>query len=127
MNENGHKHLALEDTISLIGELEHLRRHALRAATAQPDATEAFFYMVKAAQAQRIRRTLQAKLGKIADEDWCLVKCAAAVKQLNYELMQGDAELFKDIEDLTDSVLSRGLGKDMTGCKACKEDKEMVP
>lgn len=126
MDNDSHTHLALEDTLSLIGELQHLRRHALRSAHASKEQEDKFFHLVTAARAQRLRRQVQSKLGEIATEDWCGLKSAQAIRQLNYELMSGDEELFNELESLVDSVNSHALKQDMTGCKACSSDKGMV-
>lgn len=121
-----HDHLALEDTLNLLGELQHARRHCLRSAQVATDAEDKFFYLVKASQAQRIRRALQAKLGDIDKTDWCLLKCSAAIKQLNYETMSGDTELFKELEDLADGLSSHALKRDMTDCEACAVDAKLA-
>lgn len=123
MKEENHTHLALEDTLMLLGELEHGRRHALRSARVVPAQEDKFFWLVTAARYQQARRKVQAKLGDIAVEDWCAVKVAQSVRQLNYELMSGDEELFNELEELTDSVNSHALKQDMTGCKSCAADK----
>lgn len=117
-----HEHLALEDTLSLLGELEHQRRHNLRSYYAATDQSDKFFHLTTAARAQRLRRQVQSKLGSIDAEDWCALKSAQAIRQLNYELMSGDEELFNELESFVDSLNSHALKQDMSGCKACKTD-----
>lgn len=121
-----HSKLNLEDRLALLSELEHLRRHALRSAQATKDTEDEFFHLVTAASAQRLRREVEAKLGDISDPDWCELKSAQAIRQLNYETMEGDQQLFTALEELVDSVNSHALKQDMSGCKACKSDKGMI-
>lgn len=121
--ETDHQRLHLEDRIALVSELEHLRRHALRSAYATKDTEDEFFHLVTASTAQRLRREVESKLGEIKTPDWCQLKSAAAIRQLNYETMQGDTPLFRALEELVDSVASHALGQDMSGCAACREDK----
>lgn len=121
-----HSKLNLEDRLALLSELEHLRRHALRSAHATKDTEDEFFHLVTAASAQRLRREVEAKLGDISDPDWCELKSAQAIRQLNYETMEGDQQLFTALEELVDSVNSHALKQDMSGCQACKSDKGMI-
>lgn len=122
MNDDQHNHLVLEDTLALLGELEHARRHCLRSAKVATSEEDKFFYLVKASQAQRLRRMLQTTLGDIDKTDWCLLKCSASIKQLSYETMNGDMELFSELEDLTDGLSGHALKRDMTDCEACIQD-----
>lgn len=123
-NKIDHKLLAVEDKLWLVGEFEHQRRHNLRSARVATDKTAKLYYYVKAEQALRIRRKIQAKLGEINELDWCLLKSATAIKQLNYETFDGDMELFEEIEEFCDSQSSHALGLDLTGCAACAADME---
>ena len=126
MNNDAHKHLALEDTLALIGELEHARRHNLRSYYSATEQEDKFFYLVTAAQAQRLRRKVQGKLGNIDTEDWCILKSAQAIRQLNYELMEGDEGLFNDLESFVDSINTHALKQDMSGCRACQDDRNEI-
>lgn len=119
-----HEHLALEDTLNLVGELEHSRRHNLRSYYAVKDTEHKFHHLVSAAQAQTLRRKVQTKLPDITEDDWCTVKSASAIRQLNYELMSGDEELFKELEAFVDSQYTHALKQDMSGCQACRDDVE---
>lgn len=121
-----HEHLALEDTLSLLGELEHARYHALRSAHVAEKKEDKMHYLVTAARAQRARRKVQAKLEEIGETDWCLVKSGQRLRQLNYELMDGDTETFNELEELVDSINSHALHQDMSGCKSCSADKDAV-
>lgn len=126
MEDDKHSHLALEDALSLIGELEHQRRHNLRSYYSATEQEDKFFHLVSAAQAQRLRRRVQANVGQIDTEDWCILKSAQAIRQLNYEIMEGDEELFNELESFVDSINSHALKQDMSGCKACSADATSV-
>lgn len=119
-----HDQLKLADKITAVGELEHLRRHLIRAAITTTDDTRAFFYLVKAHRAEALRRQLQHSLPEVAEEDWCIVKSCATIKQLNAETLEEDKELYKEIEDLADDCLSKAYNVDFHSCKACKDDKD---
>lgn len=115
----------LEDTLHLLGELEHERRHALRAARiahTKDDSKSQLFWLVTAKRCQDLRRKIQHKLPIEVVEDWCPLKSAQAIKQLNYETMSGDIELFNELEELVDSINTQVLGQDMTSCESCKTD-----
>lgn len=121
-----HTKLNLEDRLALISELEHLRRHALRSAYATKNTEDEFFHLVTASTAQRLRRKIEGELGEIATPDWCELKSAQAIRQLNYETMEGDSSLFRELEELVDSVNTHTLKQNMSGCQACEEDKAMI-
>lgn len=119
-----HDLLSLTDRISLIGELEHIRRHALRSAKVAKDKDK-LFYEVTALQAQKLRREYQAKYLDCDEKDWCLAKSAATLKQLTYELAL-DANDLQDMENLTDNILSHAYNVDLTGCESCSNDQEQA-
>lgn len=121
-----HKRLAVEDKLWILGELEHQRRHCLRSARVTTEKEVKLHYYVKAEQAQRLRRKVQATLGDIDELDWCVVKSAMALKQLNYETFGGDMELFEELEEYCDSQTSHAFGLDLTGCSACVADQDSV-
>lgn len=124
-----HEQLETEDTLHLVEELEHERRHSLRAARiahSKEDKEEEMFWLVTAARCKRLRRQVQTKVGDVAEESWCPLKSAQAIRQLNYETMNGDIETFNELEELVDSINSHVLKQDLTGCQACAVDKEMV-
>lgn len=115
----------IADQISLISELEHLQRHLLRSAVSPNiDDEERIWYAVNAKRAKDIRRAYMKKhFADMPDELWCAGKCTAAIRQLNYETFTGDIDELKEIDALVDSVWSKITGQDMTGCKACSDDK----
>lgn len=111
------------DVLWLLGELEHERKHALRAARVfdNVEKDKSFKNIVRAGQAQTMRREIQ-NFFDISEEEWCQVKVAMIIKQLAYETFEGNIELFKKLEDFTDDILSDALNEDFRGCKSCKED-----
>lgn len=121
-----HKQLALADKISLLGELEHARHHLLRSAHVAEEQEKKFYYLVKAKQAQDLRRRVQEKWLATDELDWCLIKSSARLKWLNEEVAHDDLELFSELESFADDILGHGLGKDLSGCHSCAEDKDSV-
>lgn len=126
--EFDHKKAGVADKIALIGELEHARYHALRSAVAtwnEEDNSRAVGYLIKASQARQLRRAYMKKhFGEIDDPDWCLCKSAARIRQLAYEVCEGDAEELRDLDDFVDGVFEGALGIDLSDCVACKEDRD---
>lgn len=114
------------DQIALISELEHLQRHLLRSMISPNiDEEERIWYAVNAKRAKDIRRAYMKKhFPDMLDELWCAGKCAASIRQLNYETFTGDIEEAEEIDALVDSIWSKITGEDMTGCKACADDKK---
>lgn len=117
-----HEILSLADKITLLSELEHLRRHCIRSAHVTEEDDKKFYYQVKAKQLQDLRRKVQDKWLKTDELDWCIVKSSATLKQLNNEILMEDLELFSDIERVADDLLGTALGEDLSGCKSCLED-----
>lgn len=116
----------ISDKILAIGELEHIYRHALRSMVSPniPDE-ERIWYAVLAKQTKEARRKFMSEnFGDIPDELWCLAKASASLRQLSYESFDGNMESVKSIDALVDSIWSKITGEDMTGCKACTEDKK---
>lgn len=114
------------DIIALIGELEHARRHALRSvvtAISEEDDDRAFEYQVFASKAQRLRRSLtEQTFPEVGEKDWCLIKCAACLRQLNYETFTDHTGFLEEIDGLVDEILELATGEDLSGCAACRED-----
>lgn len=120
-----HDKAGISDKIALIGEIEHLRRHALRSAISTNGTEEEFNYLILAKQAQDLRREyMQKQFPEIKDSDWCLCKTAACLRQLSYELFSGDSETLKTIDNIVDDIWGRALKKDLSDCEACKADRE---
>lgn len=116
------------DVIALIGELEHTRRHALRAsvtASNEEDEEKAFSYQMFANKAQRLRRELTEKNFPDLDEkNWCLVKCAACLRQISYETFTDDTKTLSEIDGLVDEILELATGEDLSGCATCRDDRK---
>lgn len=121
-----HDKLALSDKITLLSELEHERHHLLRSAHVAEAKDKKFWYLVKAKQAQDLRRKVQEKWLKTDELDWCLIKSSARLKWLNEEVAHEDLELFSEIESFADDILGHGLGEDLSQCKSCQEDMSEV-
>ena len=59
----------------------------------------------------------------ISDQDWCLCKAAASLRQLAYETANADIETLKEIDTLVDDIWEAATGEDLSDCVACKDDK----
>lgn len=116
------------DVVALLGELEHTRRHALRAsvtASNEENEEKAFSYQMFANKAQRLRRELtEQNFPDLDEKDWCLVKCAACLRQINYETFTGNTEALTEIDSLVDEILELATGEDLSGCATCRDDRE---
>lgn len=119
---------ATSDRIAIIGELEHVRRHALRAAASawrEEDDSESTRYLILAKSAQTLRRDyMREHFSELKDTDWCLCKAAACLRQLAYEVCEGNVLELKEIDDFVDEIWGAALGKDLSDCVACREDRE---
>lgn len=122
-----HSKASIADKIRLIGELEHIRAHALRSAASvlgEEDDSEAVKYLILAKRAQTIRRNyMRDHFGDIKDTDWCLCKAAACLRQILYEVNDGWPQELKEIDDFVDEIWGQALGMDLSDCIACKEDR----
>lgn len=112
----------ISDGIALIGELEHIRRHALRSAQLSAGTDDEIFYQVTAKRAQELRREYMAKHFNAPEKLHCLGKCSAAVRQLAYETDTGDAEYLHRVDELVDSIWGKITGEDLSGCESCRQD-----
>ena len=125
-----HSKAGVADKIRLISELEHARAHALRSAVAsweESDDSEFTRYLLIAKRAQTLRREyMQKHFGELKDTDWCLCKSAACIRQIAYEVCEGDEEELKELDDFVDEIWGGALGMDLSECIACKEDRDMV-
>ena len=123
-----HSKASVADKISLISELEHGRRHCVRAAASawrEEDDSESVQYLLWAKRFQTLRRDYMKKhFSDFKETDWCLIKVCAELRSLVYEVCEGDVEELKEFEDLIDEITGKALGMDMSSCLACREDKE---
>lgn len=124
-----HDKASVSDKIRLIGELEHIRAHALRSAASvwrEEDDSEAVKYLVIAKRAQTLRREyMKNHFNEIKDTDWCLCKSAACLRQVLYEVNNGWSEELKELDDFVDEIWGQALDMDLSDCVACKEDREV--
>ena len=132
-----HSKASVSDKIALISELEHCRRHALRAAASAlgeerddsefTEREESTRYLIIAKQAQTLRREYMRKhFGELKDTDWCLCKSAACLRQIAYEVCGGDVEELREIDDFVDEIWGQALDMDLSECIACRSDREAV-
>ena len=69
---------------------------------------------------------MQKHFGELKDTDWCLCKAAACLRQIAYEVCEGDTIELKEIDDFVDEIWGGALGMDLSACIACKEDRDMI-
>ena len=125
-----HDKASVSDKIRLVGELEHIRAHALRSAASvwrEEDDSDSVRYLVLAKRAQSLRRDyMKNHFGEIKDTDWCLCKAAACLRQILYEVNDGWPEELKEIDDFVDEIWGSALGMDLSDCQVCHEDRNAV-
>ena len=126
-----HTKASVADKIALLGELEHIRAHALRSAVSvydeESDDSDWVKYAIIAKQAREIRRLYQKKhLPEVSEYDWCLVKAASRARQLAYEVQEDDYGMLKIIDDFLDEILGGAFNMDLSDCQSCREDSEEV-
>ena len=122
-----HAKAGTSDRIAVIGEMEHLRRHALRSAIvadSEEKGEEAFKFLVWAKALQDMRREyMQMHFAKIDNKYWCMCKSAACLRQLIYEVDGDTLSLLRDVDNLVDDIWGTALGEDLSDCEACKSDR----
>ena len=64
--------------------------------------------------------------GELKDSDWCLCKSAACIRQIAYEVAEGDDLELKELDDFVDEIWGTALGMDLSDCAVCKEDRNAV-
>jgi len=123
-----HAKAGVGDRITTVGEMEHLRRHALRSAVSSEEGSElAFNCLVWAKQLQDMRREYMRKhFGEIDDKLWCMCKSAACLRQLAYEVDGDDANFLKEVDNLVDDIWGTAVNKDLSDCESCRADREEV-
>ena len=126
-----HAKSSVADKIALLSELEHARRHALRAAASalqeESDDSDSTRYLILAKRAQELRRDYMNKhFGELKDTDWCLCKSAACLRQLAYEVCESDAVELRELDDFVDEIWGEALNMDLSDCVACKEDRSTL-
>lgn len=123
-----HAKAGVGDRIATVGEMEHLRRHALRSAISLEEGNEsAFSYLVWAKTLQDMRREYMRKhFGEIDDKLWCMCKSAACLRQLAYEVDGDDVNFLKEVDNLVDDIWGTAINKDLSDCESCRADREEV-
>ena len=125
-----HGKASIADKIRLIGELEHGRAHCLRSAASvwrEEDDSESIQYLLWAKRFQEIRREYMRKhFSDLEESDWCLVKVCASIRQLVYEVCEGDIDELKELEDLVDEITGKAFKRDMSSCVVCRDDRNAV-
>lgn len=124
-----HAKASASDRISLVSEMEHARRHALRSAivlSIEEKPEEAFKFLVWAKTLQDMRRAYMGKhFANIDTKHWCLCKSTACLRQLAYEVEGDDIELLREVDNLVDEIWGDALGEDLSDCDVCIYDKNM--
>lgn len=122
-----HAKAGTSDRIAVIGEMEHLRRHALRSAIvadSEGKDEEAFRFLVWAKTLQDMRREyMQMHFAKIDSKYWCMCKSAACLRQLAYEVDGGDKDFLREVDNIVDDIWGVALDEDLSDCEACKSDR----
>lgn len=123
MSDVNHKKLSITDTLSAVGEFEHLRRHILRSVQFMDDNDAKLFWVVEANKIQDFRREYMKKYFPVDEKFWCIVKSCATLRQELYETTNGDVDELKKYDTLIDEIMSEIMGEDLSGCEACKQDQ----
>ena len=123
--EIDHESKTISDRITVLGELEHIRYHALKSASVKMEDEDAeIFFQTVARMALDFRRAYMKKhFPNIPDELWCLGKAAEIARQRVYEADEGDTEDLKEVDAIWATVWGKISGRDLSGCSVCKEDK----
>lgn len=110
------------DSIALIGELEHIVRHARRnlALEGLTDGDRAFYAEVSRRATNLRRRYMAERFPDCPAELWCLGKATASLRQLTYEVPLNP----KEFDELVDMVWGKITDQDLSGCVDCMNDKK---
>ncbi len=91
----------------------------------ESDDSDSARYLILAKRAQELRREYMRKhFGELKDTDWCLCKSAACIRQIAYEVCEGDAEELRELDDFVDEIWGAALGMDLSDCVSCVDDRE---
>lgn len=122
MDNSTHEKFSITDTLALVGELEHLRRHIIRSVQYMNDDDSKLFWLVQADRCQRLRRDYMKKYFPVDEKYWCIVKACATLRQMLYETFSKDVEELKDVDGMIDEIMTEVLGVNTSGCEACRQD-----
>ena len=122
--EIDHESKTISDKITVLGEVEHIRYHALKSAGVKmEDEEDEIFFQTVARMALDFRRKYQKKhFPDIPDELWCLGKAVETARQRVYEADEGDTEDLKEIDAIWATIWGRITGRDLSGCVSCADD-----
>lgn len=122
-----HAKAGTSDRISIVGELCHSRRHAIRSAIVlytEEKPEEAFKFLVWAKQLMDLRRNYMGKhFANVDTKHWCLCKSTACLRQLAYEVEGDDSEFLAEVDNLVDQIWGDATGEDLSDCESCATDK----
>lgn len=121
MKDDTFEKLNVTDSLAVVAELEHLRRHLLRSAQFVPEE-DRLFYLVEASRCQKIRRDYMKKYFPVRQQDWCIVKSCATLRQLLYETTSSDFDTLQEVDNLIDEMMTKVTGKDLSDCESCRTD-----
>lgn len=114
----------LADQITVIGEAEHAYYHALKSASSLEEE-DAVYYLTVASMIKDFRRCfMREHFPDIKETDWCLLKAIETVRQRVYESSNSSYKDLKQINDLWSLITEHIFRVDMSGCFACREDRE---
>lgn len=114
----------LSDQITIIGEAEHLLYHALKSASVKAGTEDEVFFLALAKLAKEFRRNyMKRHFPDTPDELWCALKSVDTLRQRVYEATEYDANELSEVDTLWNMVASKVTGEDLSGCSACREDK----
>ena len=126
MDEDTHKKLSITDTLAIVGEFEHLRRHILRSVQYMDDDDSKLFWLVQANRLQEYRRDYMKRYFPVEEKFWCIVKSCATLRQELYETTTSNIDELKKYDSMIDEIMGEMMGQDLSGCEACKQDQEDV-
>lgn len=116
---------SVTDDLRVIGELEHLRFHAILAAQHAPE-TEVIGLLVLAKHCQDARRKFMKKhFGGVENRHWCMIKSSARLLQITEEIMEGNTDELKELKGVVDEAIELTTGVDISNCESCKQDKDV--
>ena len=114
----------LSDQITVIGNLEHLYYHALKAASTLEEE-EAVFYLTLADMVKQFRREyMREHFPKVEDKDWCILKAIETIRQRVYESSNLSHKDIKEVNNIWSMATEHIFGVDMSGCSSCAEDRK---
>ena len=128
MDDEFHKSANISDKVTVIGNLEHIRYHALKGASVKVEDEElnTFFQTVATMTTDFRRRYMKKHFPDCPEELWCLGKAVETARQRLYEADEGDSEDLNDIDAIWALIWGRISGRDLSACSSCREDKNAV-